>query len=32
MLARIALNLVRLLLVPLDIAGPCRPRLALRRL
>jgi hypothetical protein len=32
MVAAMALKLLRLLLVPLDAAGPSRPRLALRRL
>ncbi|HZU18376.1 MAG TPA: hypothetical protein VFD01_17460 [Candidatus Dormibacteraeota bacterium] len=32
MLAKIVLSLVRLVLIPLDVAGPSRPRLVLRRL
>jgi len=32
MVAAMALGLVRLVLVPIDLAGPSRPRLALRRL
>jgi hypothetical protein len=32
MVAATVLSLVRIVLVPLDLAGPSRPRLALRRL